>query len=472
MCVGTLGGCRKENGDSSEKTTLLWYAYMNKQPTQKEVMKKFNELTEKELGINVDIVALEDFDTKMQVINAGGEEYDIVFTSNWINNYYKNISDGNLADISSLVKQYAPKTYKSMDEDIWKATMVNGKIYGVPNQQIFARAPLIALPKNNMERMGIKKEDFNNCGLEGYENYLRKFKEETGQYTQLINMWTAGGYQMYGFEEILGSNLPGAIKYDDEKTVVVNQYDSQEFKDYIALRRKWNREGLTSPVEVAMDDVKKYADAGDDYIPFMIAGTSYKPGCEVDTKTNYMVDVETTTIGEALLNTYGIVATLSGINVNSKHKEDAMKLIEFVNTNKDAYNLLCFGVEGVNYEKIDENTIRYNKENSYVTWPWAMGNTFNSFLVEGQQPGIHEATDKINKTAKRSPLLGFAPDTEPISVEISNCKAVLGEYINVLQQGLAGTDTYNEFCDKLKKAGCDKIITELQKQVDEWKKQN
>ena len=472
-CMLSLFGCSgKKSADNEEMPTLLWYAYMNKQPTQDEVMEKVNEITREKLGVNIDIVPLEDFDTKMQVINASGEEYDLVFTSNWVNNYYKNISDGNLLELDALIEKYAPKTYQSMDEGVWEAVKVNGKIYGVPNQQIFARAPHVALPKNNLKLLGYTKESFNNCELEGYEQYLRDFKAATGKYTQLINTWTAGGYQFYGFEEVLGSNLPGAIKYDDKNPKIVNQYESQDFIDYIKLRRKWNQEGLTSPVEVSMDDAKKYADAGDDYIPFMIAGTSYKPGCEIDTKTNYLIDVETTTIGEALLNTYGIVATLNSININSNNPEKAMQFIEFINTDKDFYNLVCFGVEGVNYEKVDDNTIRYNGNNSYITMPWALGNTFNAFLVEGQLPDTHIQTDRINKEAKKSPIIGFAPDTEPISVEISNCKAVLGEYINALQQGLVGMEEYDAFISKLKTAGSDKIVSELQSQLDKWLSKN
>ena len=104
--------------------------------------------------------------------------------------------------------------------------------------------------------------------------------------------------------------------------------------------------------------------------------------------------------------------------------------------------------------------------------PWALGNTFNSFLVEGQLPDTHIQTDKINKEAKKSPIIGFAPDTEPISVEISNCKAVLGEYINALQQGLVGMEEYDAFIAKLKTAGSDKIITELQSQLDKWIAEN
>lgn len=468
LCAVSTTGCGTKKNASDGETTLTWYAYMNKQPTQEAVMKEVNKYTKEKLGVNVDIIPLEDFDKKMQLINASGEEYDLVFTSNWVNNYYKNISDGNLLDLDELIKEYAPKTYASMSENIWDAAKVNGKIYGVPNQQIFARAPVIQLPINNMKKLGYTKENFGNAKLEDYEQYLRDFKAATGQYTQLINTWTAGGYQLYGFEEVLGSNLPGAIKYNDEKPVIVNQYESQEFLDYIKLRRKWNQEGLTSPAEVAMDDAKKYADAGDDYVPFMIAGTSYKPGCEVELKTNYLIDVETTDVGEALLNTYGIVATLTGINVNSKNPEKAMEFIELINTDKDFYNLVCYGVEGVNYEKVADNIIKYKTENSYLTMPWALGNTFNSFVIEGQEADVYQHTDKINKEAKVSPIIGFAPDTDPINTEISNCKAVMGEYINALQQGLVGMDKYDEFMAKLKTAGSDKIIEELQSQLDKW----
>ena len=56
--------------------------------------------------------------------------------------------------------------------------------------------------------------------------------------------------------------------------------------------------------------------------------------------------------GIAHLTTGGITATMQAINRNSKNPERAMMLLELLNTDKDLYNLLNFGIKDKHY-KID-----------------------------------------------------------------------------------------------------------------------
>ena len=47
--------------------------------------------------------------------------------------------------------------------------------------------------------------------------------------------------------------------------------------------------------------------------------------------------------------------------------------------------------------------------------------------------------------------------------------AVYDEYSRAIDLGVASEAKYNEFVAKLKAAGSDKIIAEMQKQIDAWK---
>ena len=101
---------------------------------------------------------------------------------------------------------------------------------------------------------------------------------------------------------------------------------------------------------------------------------------------------------------------------------------------------------------------------------WATGNTFNGFLTPGQDKDVYEATREINRTAMKSPILGFAPDQESVKVEVANCKAVLDEYLDSLDLGIVELESnYNAFIEKLKAAGVDKLIADLNKQLTDWR---
>ena len=172
--------------------------------------------------------------------------------SNWLNNYNQNVSKDMLVELDP----YLDGEYQSLKERLpdywWDASKVNGKIYAIPNQQIAAREPCFSVPKQNIELLGINKDDYLYTASEykGYlelvEKYLRLVHEKTGTYSELGQIWWDGS-NMFGFEEVLGSQLPGAIFFDSEDpTKLVNQYDTDAFRDYIKIRRRWVEEGLCS----------------------------------------------------------------------------------------------------------------------------------------------------------------------------------------------------------------------------------
>ncbi len=471
MVATFLCGCGKNGGNEQNGKTLKWYARINKQSTNDAVFKKASELTQEKLGVKLNIIPLEDYNTKISVINASGESYDIAYSSSTVNNYYQNIANGNFLELDELLPKYAPKLYKSMDSEMWDGIRVNGKIYGVMNQQIFARGPAMFIPASNIAKLGINTEEYADYSLEDYEKYLRLIKEKTGGYTYLPHVWTGGGYQMFGLELVLGSNLPGAIYYNEKKPTIINQYETKEYKEYIKLREKWVKEGLTAPMETSENDINQFAGKADEIIPWLGFMPTYKPGVEQEQKQVYNVDISVTTKTQPLLTSYGLVATMAVVNSETKNPEKSVEFLEYLNTDKEFYNLLVYGIEGVNYEKTGEDRIKLLDKVRYSQPSWAIGNVFNSYFVGDQQNDIWEKTREINKNAQKSPILGFAADVEDIKLELTNCSAVQDEYLNMLDEGLADVDTtYKAFITKLKAAGVDKLIEKLNVQLEHWYK--
>ena len=67
-----------------------------------------------------------------------------------------------------------------------------------------------------------------------------------------------------------------------------------------------------------------------------------------------------------------------------------------------------------------------------------------------------------------SPYLGFACDTSAVSTEIGMVTNIINEYDSQVGTGMADEAIYNEFIEKLKSSGADKIIAEYQAQLNEW----
>lgn len=70
--------------------------------------------------------------------------------------------------------------------------------------------------------------------------------------------------------------------------------------------------------------------------------------------------------------------------------------------------------------------------------------------------------------------LGFDINTEAISNEVAACTSVVKEYNNRLQLGQEDDvdGIIDEFIEKLKANGMDKIVEETQKQLTAWRAAN
>lgn len=479
IAAGSVCGCgngwMSKNGDKED--SLKWYIFDNPANVNaKDVYAEASKQIKEKTGADVSFVPVEsgNYEAKMQVLNASAEQLDIVFVSNWANNYYMNISKNTLVPLDDMLKNVTPKLYESLPDYLWEGAKVNGKIYAVPNQQIAARETRFAIPEQNINLLGIDTEDYlSRTGdyktyLGAAEEYLTLLNSKTGTYASLGRIW-GDGMSLFGMEEVLGSYLPGAIRYSDGELKLINQYKSEEFKYYIKKRREWVQKGLVQP---EVEDTRTLPGLNDKSVPIpeLLRVNAYKPGVESELETENKYKPAWLIKTKGYLTSGGIVATMNGISATSKNPELALKVLECVNTDKKVYNTISFGIEGVNYKKTGENRIEKDTKNVYNMASWAVGNVFNAYLEPGQDDDIWEKTKEINDTAQRSPLLGFNPNMDNLKTQIAGCNSAIDEFLEVLDYGVVDVDgAYTQFLNKLNAAGADKIVEEVQKQIDSWK---
>lgn len=78
---------------------------------------------------------------------------------------------------------------------------------------------------------------------------------------------------------------------------------------------------------------------------------------------------------------------------------------------------------------------------------------------------------QISKNAKTSVALGFALNTDTIKSQVAQMNATFDELVLPLIQGIADPDLALPILyARLKAVGGDAIVTEAQRQIDEWKK--
>ena len=132
---------------------------------------------------------------------------------------------------------------------------------------------------------------------------------------------------------------------------------------------------------------------------------------------------------------------------------------------------MLYGLEGVHYNVVSEGHVEVVPDAKYTLNGngWRFGNQFNAWYTPGQEDGLWEATDKLNKEAKVSSLRGFTFDSANVQAELAQLSAVFEEYKNG-QYPTADIDGWlAEYKDKLDKAGINTVKEEVQSQIDEWK---
>ncbi|BBI32712.1 ABC transporter substrate-binding protein [Cohnella abietis] len=454
-----------------DNVDLTWYFGGTSQADVGSVEKAINEYLKDKLNINIHLKAVDwgSLGQKMQLANASGGGYDLAFTSNWANDYYQNVNKGAFLPLDDLLKQYAPDIMQTLPEGGWEATRVNGEIYAVPNYQIWARTDVVWPMKELTDKYSL--DVANVKGYEDFTSFLEKVKAGEPNLIPFENSKVGefgNAVVHYGFDEFVGRNVPGVVKFDDSNLRVLNQFESPEYQSFVTLMRDWNQKGFFRKDAATLTD--STADRKAAKLAVMVGGT-VKPGGDTEMKSLTQKDVLMVGVSQPVLTTSGIIATTTAISKSSKNPERAMMFLNLLYKDKTLFNLIAHGIEGKHYKKINDETVETIKDGGYDPGTdWVFGNQFNGYYRNGQQPGIWEETIKLNESAAQSVLLGFSFDPTPIKTEIAQIATVTAQYVPLLETGSVDPEKFlPEFIDKLKKAGSDKVIQEAQKQIDAWK---
>ena len=474
-CVGpaapAAGGGEASAGDSS--TVTVTYTYPNTVFKDVGLVEEaLNKLLVPAINTKIKLNPIDwgAFDEKMKLAFAAGEECDIVFTAPWINNYLLNIANGNFVPLDDLLAKNAPGLWASMPETTWDAARVDGKIYGVINQQIFVKPFGFTVRRDLADKYGLDA-----YALKSYdelEPFLKTILENEPDVIPLpgASTWSNEGN---GFDPIITEQVPVVIRYDDKELKVFNAAASPEFQASVERARRWYEAGYTPKETIAGDDQQAMWRAG----KFALSGLVgvVKPGGEIESEQRFGQPVYSQSMTKPFLTTAGTTATTNAICATSKNPEAAMKVLELLNTNVEIYNTLAKGIEGKHWEWADKGNLVIkpgpNNADYNPNTDWEFGNQFLAYYIDPKQAEIKawEATYDLNTTSPPSAAMGFNFNAEPVKTELANVAAVTGELAGPLASGQVDPATaLPEYLERLNQAGIQALIDECQRQLNDW----
>lgn len=491
MIIGTVAGCGTSNETVSndEEVTLKWIlAGAGKQLDSDEVWAEFNEQLKEVLPntkVDIENIAISDYAEKWKLIAASHEEVDMAWHG-WVINYEQEVKNGSYLPLDELMEKYAPKLKASMPDWVWEPQMIDGEIYAIPNYQMMVSRPVaLRTPKEladkylDKERAEKAFRDYqageagplNDECFDVLEDYLQKLKDagELGKgLTPEFGNW---------FGEVNNrENLEtGYVVEENGKIVIKNAFDESIPDTFYRRMSDFYKKGFIRKDALTIQDYKKDIGTEDGYVLWIHNYDDYTAEQE---SMKYGKPIDLIKISFDNYSPKAASATNSTIPSTAKHPERAMQLYEVINdpANSDLYNLMVYGIEGKHYKKTGENTIETfgysgtpTSDSSYGISKWIVGNSFNAYDTQSDVPGYNNyVLNTLHKNAKRSLLSGFKLDTTPIKAELAQINSVKKEFAGLKTGAYENyTEMIAQWREKMNRAGNDKVIAEIQKQIDE-----
>lgn len=458
-------GSEPQAAENGECVTVKWCVFGDKAQDHDLVMEDLNKKLKEKINVQLELEVIPqgEFADKMKLASTAGEDFDMVFTSNWLNKFDENMGRDAFMPIDDLLNEYGQDILASIPDWLLDVATVDGKIYAVPNQQIIARQLGVAIQREYAEKYGFDKTSLSDIReLEPFLDEIVKNEPEMFPIDVRVNAVAEKEY------ESLANGFVWVDKKDQDSVAVP---ETTAMEAQLRLDNEWYKKGyIRKDIATVTDntaDVKANR--------YVCTLSSYKPGWDAEFTSRQGVEYITVPIDGIYLNATSGIETMTAFNVNSSHPEEAMKLLNLVYSDKEIFNEILYGLEGVHYNKNGENSVEIiggsgaDSKYNYSSYAWKIGNQFNAWYMPGQEDGLWEETDKLNREAQVSALRGFVFNPADVQSQLAQLDAVSKEFKN----GQFTTDDIDKYLSdraaKMEQAGLTTVVEEVQRQIDEWK---
>ena len=262
----------------------------------------------------------------------------------------------------------------------------------------------------------------------------------------------------------------------DTNDELVNVFKTEEYAQYCAKMREWFLAGYFNADCATSTDTAQSA---------VTAGTAagYFMQTELD-----MVSGQATANGRDMvaLNTQEHHLVQTDINsatwsipVTCENPEAAMKLLNMMWGNADLINLIYFGIEGQNYQFMEDGSGRIDyvegqnaQTTGYRQFFGLYGDTTQRYTWADLAPDYHDQLVAFNadiNDGNTSKYLGYNFNPDSMKTAYSAVTDVITTYRTALESGSVDPEeVLPKFIEALESAGINDIIAENQKQLDAW----
>lgn len=476
----------------TSKFVKIKYLVLGNKPTNGQfdkVMGEVNKIMKEKINAELEWQWIEwtDWQTKYNLALASGEPIDLItIGTDWLDTW-GNAQRGAFMNIDDLLPKYAPQTWNSVPEDAWAQSKYNGKIVLIPenaytqwvNHGFFYRGDWA-------KEAGITEPIKDWDGIGKYLQYIKDNKPDVIPWDAVSGVSTFGGFDTSYTDNL---ELPISTGYlpvftaksFDEKYTINSPVFEDTMVKYATMMKDWADKGFWR------EDVLNNKN---DTRASLRAGLTGMDQHHTQTFGTLRVQMDKDQPGSDLqmfpfarqggknLTELSITHGGTSVGANSKNPERALMAYDLIRNDEQIYHLINYGIEGTQYEIVDgkrQQPAGYDatRDDFYADF-WGGRNDkleIPSVTVWDQlESTLYAEYDKIKKPY---PYGQFVFDKTPVEAELTAITQVTGEMGPAIAYGKAGdpVKAVEQFRSKLKTAGYDKVLAELQKQMDAYKTQ-
>ncbi|GAK52522.1 extracellular solute-binding protein family 1 [Candidatus Moduliflexus flocculans] len=476
--------------DTSKFVTVT-YVMLGNKPTNgqfEKVEAKWNAIFKERVNAHLELKWVEwaDWQTKYNLLLASGEPLDLITTAtDWLD-AWPNAQRGAFMNLDELLPVYAPQTWAEVPPEHWEQCKYNGKIVMIPedhytqwiNHGIFYRGDWakeagIELPIKDWETLG---------------KYFQSVKEKHGiipfEMDGTNGALMAGWYDSHTPSLALPMVPTGWVEliraksYDEKYTAWSPVFD-QTFVDFAKMMKEWGDKGywredvLNFKIPDQNTLIRSGKTGGDQhhtqtYRTLRVFMDKEQPGS----------DLQFFAFGEVGNNLISMSIThgATALGAYSKNPERALMVYDIIRHDEEVYRLFNYGLEGVQY--VIENGVMkrpagYDEaRDRFYSDFW--GGRVDKFELPMDMvwPRIGEVYQRYDQIKKPYPYERFVFNKAPVEAELAAISNIGNQLGMAIAFGKAGDPekAVEELRKKMKAAGYEKVLAEVQKQLDEYKK--
>lgn len=455
---------------AEEPVKLVWFMYTSSEAPidWPEVEALLNEYSAEKIGVVCEYKYMDE--SQVALATQTGEYFDIAFTCDWWNDYATNVAAGMFLNLDDYLDKY-PALKDSIVDLAWEGVKVNGSVYAIPHMKDIGYEVFWILNSDYfLNQKGFEQDSY--ISFEGIEPYFEAYKADHPDDYPFkmskggITSWQNCLVDWLNMDYLIG--LEWEAQGTDDEYTVKSALEIPAWKNRLAKIHEWYEKGYINP-DAAVTESMPRAQAG-----VVQSGQGWF-GAETVWANVIKKPVYISRYDGAFLSTSSIRGSMTAVSSFSNHPEEALKLIELMNTDPWYRETARYGIEGKHYTRNEDGTVTRTElgSSNMGVQAYAQGHYTLGALEASPFPEVPTDIHQWEKTmanyanATLSAAMGFTPDLAPVETQCLAIKQIIEEFRPELYTGTSDPAVViPQMLERMNEVGLQDVIAEIQAQLN------